>query len=72
MIRKTPREVCDGIVADGHERLVEAVLPRVEAEVRVRQRRGVADWRERRRIEAAIRAEIARRLDELAPPGALY
>lgn len=59
---------------DGRERLLEGRRRAVEVEVRAlyAERIAEAGFIERWRIEAAIRSEVRRRLDEMAPPGALY
>jgi hypothetical protein len=61
-------------LADGRERLLEGRRQTLEAEVRSRYAERIAEagFVERLRIEAAIRDEIRRRLDETAPREALY
>lgn len=63
-----------GIVADGHARAAAAWRPHVEYEIRSRYagELATAGPDERRRIERLIQREIEARLDEVAPPGALY
>jgi hypothetical protein len=66
-------ETC-GIVADGRERLIDVLQPRIEAEVRARRAAELesAGPLERLRLEVEIAAEIRRTVNRQAPPEALY
>ncbi|HVR98490.1 MAG TPA: hypothetical protein VMW27_17885 [Thermoanaerobaculia bacterium] len=61
-------------LADGRQRALEGRERFIEEEVRFRyaERIARAGFIERWRIEAAIRDEVRRRLDEIAPRRALY
>ena len=61
-------------LADGHQRAWEAHEPKVRAEVEAEfaDRWKEASSRARRHLREEIEREIDRRLEELAPPNALY
>jgi len=63
-----------GILADSRERLVEAVGPDIEREIRARHAGELAraGLFERLQIEARIRAEIREALAKAAPAEAVY
>ena len=63
-----------GVVADGRWRAHKALLAKVKSEVEAKYRkemREAALWR-RWLVQLKVRREIRRRLEEIAPEGALY
>ncbi len=61
-------------VADGYERAVDANEPTVRNEIEAKYATQMenASVQDRKRLQQQIEREIKQRLDELAPPGALY
>lgn len=68
------QRIKSGIMAGGRERLIAAVHPDIEREIRGRHAAELerAGLFERLQIEARIRAEIRAALAQAAPPDALY
>ena len=67
-------EETDNFLADGYERLRGEHEPEIRAEVERKYAHQIASasWLNRRRIRKQIEREIETKLDDLAPPDALY
>ena len=67
-------EESDRLIADGCERLRSAHEPTIRAEVELRYADQMASnsWFKRRKPRKQIENEVASRLDDFAPPDALY
>jgi hypothetical protein len=61
-------------VEDGYERACDAAIDKIRAAVAAEfaERLQTADWWERWRLRYAMRREIKRRLERVAPPWGLY
>ena len=64
----------DGLVPDGYDQLRSIHEPQVRAEIELKYADQLtsASWLNRRKIRKQIELEIDTRLDNLAPPDALY
>jgi hypothetical protein len=64
----------DGFIPDGCDRLRSTHEPQIRAEIELKyaDQLASASWLTRRKIRKRIKHEIDTRLDDLAPPEALY
>ena len=67
-------EESDRLIADGCERLRSVHESKIRAEVELRYADQMASisWFKRRKLRKQIENEVASRLDDFAPPDALY